>query len=181
MVDSKSLFLLKSSKYPLMKARADWRHSIQKNPKDPFFDILYGRLKRPLRPMTHCHYGQSALTCRQSKIWKNVKRPCSNWLDCWDKTWYSDRFAYRSGFIKHESQIYRSNIRQTYTEYVQIWGEICRFWDSYFDNLRLVSYTLDSNDACKSCLQFHQPLIHPSIVISDQEAQTSGNILKTFF
>jgi hypothetical protein len=29
------------------------------SPKDPFFDIMYGRLKRPLRPKSHCHYGQA--------------------------------------------------------------------------------------------------------------------------
>jgi hypothetical protein len=33
----------------------------QNSSKRPLFDILYGKLKRPLRPTTHCHYGQYAL------------------------------------------------------------------------------------------------------------------------
>jgi hypothetical protein len=32
----------------------------QNSSKRPLFDILYGRLKRPLQPKFHCHYGQSA-------------------------------------------------------------------------------------------------------------------------
>jgi hypothetical protein len=56
------------------------RHSIQKNPKGPFFDILYGRLK------SHCHYGQSApghilLYKISPNLWKIEKQQKCQMLD----------------------------------------------------------------------------------------------------
>jgi hypothetical protein len=42
------------------------------SPKDPFFDILYGRLSRLLRPMSHCFYGQSALGERAMRSYKKI-------------------------------------------------------------------------------------------------------------
>jgi hypothetical protein len=72
----------------VFKSDGDWdqikrplRPIIQKNskgpkipPKGPLFDILYGRLKRPLKPMSHCYYGQSVIgsSCGFFKI---IKQP----------------------------------------------------------------------------------------------------------
>jgi hypothetical protein len=64
------------------------QHSIQKNPKGPqnfskrpLFDILYGKLKKPLRSKMHYHYGQYVPASHHFKknlySTKNVfEKPC---------------------------------------------------------------------------------------------------------
>jgi hypothetical protein len=67
-----------SSLEPYSQTEADWDQKASatfhtKKSKTPLFEILYERLKRPLRPKSHYHFGQSVPAQKQPAITKPAR------------------------------------------------------------------------------------------------------------